>query len=288
MLTASQLFVLPSFIEQSLLNAEVIIEDDSRGSISFSKSGRNGSLAKRASLQTSRSSKGSRGSKRSTKYKTAKSTDAEKSNIKFLAETVERAPATIVQTGRDRLEVTVHPQSLTKTSDKATVFGEEYESDDEDEASDTDSDDETVTWTAVSVDDEASDIEIDEEAVIGEFFASTLAQAGVSHRDVDRVALQIRRTGSSDEEEDSDDDDDDDASASARTIDVTDSSRKPSWETVVNNVLQIIKQLKQFAPESGESKEEQVKNARLLKKLDEVMQICSDPSQIALCCTLQQ
>ena len=236
-------------------------------------------------MQSGRASKGSRGSKPSTSDKLVRRAGADKSNIKFMADSVERAPATIVQTGRDRLEVTVHPQSLTKRSDKAaTASGEDDESDEEEESdSDSDSDNPFTTLMSASTDDESSDI--DEEAVIGEFIASQLAQAGVHHGNVDRVEIQIRRDGADEGGDSSDDDSDDESSASTRTIDVTESSRKPSWETVVNNVLEVIKQLKQFAPEPGDNKQEQAKHARLLKKLDEVMQMFTDHSQFALFCT---
>ncbi|KAL0042671.1 hypothetical protein WJX79_007465 [Trebouxia sp. C0005] len=63
--------------------------------------------------------------------------------------------------------------------------------------------------------------------------------------------------------------------ASTSGSDEESSSRKddgqevPSWETVVNNVLQVVQQLKHFAPKPGESKEDQAKHADLMKKLNE-------------------
>ena len=205
---------------------------------------------------------------------------------------LERTPATIAQTGRDHLEVTVHPQSLTQTINQE--WGTEDSDDsDSDAGSDDNSDNPFATLISISTD-EDTDTEAEADANRGRVFypgrvitpselveesdraASIFSQQrdspdeGVAirgtriiHEDgtvefrVDDVAMVgSSSSGSADDEE----------STSQQAGD----DKKPSWETIVGSVLEVVQQLKQFAPEPGESREEQDKHAELMRKLDEV------------------
>lgn len=205
---------------------------------------------------------------------------------------LERTPATIAQTGRDQLEVTVHPQSLTQTINQE--WGTEDSDDsDSDAGSDDNSDNPFATLISISTD-EDTDTEAEADADRGRVFhpgrvitpselveesdraASIFSQQrnsadeGVAirgtrivHEDgsvefrVDDVAMVGTSSDRTDEEE----------SVSQQA---GDEKKKPSWETVVGSVLEVVQQLKQFAPEPGESREEQDKHAELMRKLDEV------------------
>lgn len=207
---------------------------------------------------------------------------------------LERTPATIAQTGRDQLEVTVHPQSLTQTINQE--WGTEDSDDsDSDAGSDDNSDNPFATLISISTD-EDTDTEAEADPGRGHVFypgrvitpselveesdraASIFSQQGNSpdegvairgtriiHEDgsvefrVDDVAMVgTSSSGSAGDEEDS------------TRQQAGDEKPKPSWEAVVGSVLEVVQQLKQFAPEPGESREEQDKHAELMRKLDEV------------------
>lgn len=201
---------------------------------------------------------------------------------------LERHPATIVQTGRDHLEVTVHPQSLTQTVNQEWGTEDADDSDsDEDDSSGVESGDPLKLLQLVpSTSDEDTDTEqtlvysklhpgriisasdlSNEQARVQALLRQNLSDSGeavslsgtrIEHEDgtiefrVDDV--QLASTSGSDEE------------ASSQEEDV---QEVPSWETVVNNVLQVVQQLKHFAPKPGESKEDQARHADLMKKLNE-------------------
>ena len=206
---------------------------------------------------------------------------------------LERHPATIVQTGRDQLEVTVHPQSLTQTVNQewGTEDADESDSDEDDSSGDDESDSpfkilQSVSSTSdvdIGTDSEqtlvysklypgriisASDLS-SEQARVQALLRQNLSDSGeavslsgtrIEHEDgtiefrVDDV--QLASTSGSDEE--------------SRSREEEGQEEVPSWETVVNNVLQVVQQLKHFAPKPGESKKDQAKHADLMKKLNEV------------------
>ena len=205
---------------------------------------------------------------------------------------LERHPATIVQTGRDHLEVTVHPQSLTQTVNQEWGTEDADDSDsDEDDSSGVESGDPLKLLQLVpSTSDEDTDTEqtlvysklhpgriisasdlSNEQARVQALLRQNLSDSGeavslsgtrIEHEDgtiefrVDDV--QLASTSGLDEE------------ASSQEEDV---QEVPSWETVVNNVLQVVQQLKHFAPKPGESKEDQARHADLMKKLNEVCMV---------------
>ena len=210
---------------------------------------------------------------------------------------LERYPATIAQTGRDQLEVTVHPQSLTQTVNQEW---ETEDADDSDSDEDTDSDDEDSSRNVIAVLDSASSSTqevsdagtgVQSTLVYEQLFPGRIINPSDLEDEAARVAALIQQ-------EMADDGDQvlvsgtriehDNGSIEYRVDDVklasTSSSndeesgskedkeeeQSPSWETVVSNVLQVVQQLKSFAPKPGESKEDQTKHADLMKKLDEV------------------
>ncbi len=215
---------------------------------------------------------------------------------------LERYPATIAQTGRDRLEVTVHPQSLTQT------VNQEWESEDADDSDDSEDDDAAsggdisdnpfaTKQSLSSSTDEDTDAEpqVERSLVYNKLFPGQIITPSALSDETERVAALLRQ-------EMSDDGDEvtisgtriqhDDGTVEFRVDDVElastsgsdqDSSSKeeeedqlPSWETVVNNLLQVVQQLKQFAPKPGESKEDQAKHADLMKKLEQARTFACD------------
>lgn len=218
---------------------------------------------------------------------------------------LERTPATIAQTGRDQLEVTVHPQSLTQTINQewgtedsddsdsdVDAAGSDDDSDVDDAGSDDDSDNPFATLVSISTDEDTDTEEDADKANVyypgriitpselveeSDRAAAIFSQQGISpsdegvairgtriiHEDgtvefrVDDVAMVSTSSSGSTDEEDS-------------SQEAGDEKKKPSWEAVVGNVLEVVQQLKQFAPEPGESREEQDKHAELMRKLDEV------------------
>lgn len=212
---------------------------------------------------------------------------------------LERTPATIAQTGRDQLEVTVHPQSLTDIHSKrvwVTDDSDESDSDQDEDDSDDDSDDPFVTMVSISTD-EDTDTEGDSERtlVFDKLFPGLLITPSELGEEAERVAgifsqLQtnanqlmgkggalrakhvVNEDGSVDfqlEEVDSSGSGTSGDDAVRKPAD-DDKGKKPSWETVVSSVLAVVQQLKQFAPEPGQSTEERDKHAELMRKLDEV------------------
>ena len=222
---------------------------------------------------------------------------------------LERTPATIAQTGRDQLEVTVHPQSLTQTVNQEWGTDDSDDSDSEADAADSDDNSDNPFATLLSVStDEDTDTEADaDKAVVlpsgmtkwfhpgqvitpselveeSERAAAILSQqldnqsdegiaitgTRIIHEDgtvefrVDNVAM-AGTSGSSG----AGDDATDGAESTPRQAD-DEEKKKPSWETVVGNVLEVVQQLKQFAPKPGESRDEQEKHAELIHKLEEV------------------
>lgn len=208
---------------------------------------------------------------------------------------LERTPATIVQTGRDQLQVSVHPQSLTQTTNQewGTEDSDDSDSDLDAAGSDDNSDNPFATLVSISTD-EDTDTEgdadkphvyypgrfitpselVEESERAADIFSQqrnspndegvAIRGTRIIHEDgtvefrVDDVAMVgTSGSGAADEE----------GSSSQQA---GDEKKKPSWETVVGNVLEVVQQLKQFAPEPGESKEEQDKHAELMRKLDEV------------------
>ena len=208
---------------------------------------------------------------------------------------LERTPATIAQTGRDQLEVTVHPQSLTQTTNQGwgTEDSDDSDSDMDAAGSDDNSDNPFATLVSISTDEDTdTEGEADKARVLypgrvimpselaeeSERAAAIFGQEGnnpnndgvairgtrIIHEDgsvefqVDDVAMVGSSSSGSADEEDS------------SSQQAGDEKKKPSWETVVGNVLEVVQQLKQFAPEPGKSREEQDKHAELMRKLDEV------------------
>ncbi|DBA90259.1 TPA: hypothetical protein ACH3X1_003551 [Trebouxia sp. C0004] len=214
---------------------------------------------------------------------------------------LERHPATIVQTGRDQLEVTVHPQSLTQTVNQewGTEDADDSDSDeddssaddsasDEDDSSADDSDNPFKTLQSVSsTTNEDTDTDTEQTLVSSKLYPGQMISASDLSNERARVIALFRQklsdsgqavslSGTCNEHED--------GIIEFRVGDVQlastsgsdeESSREedgqevPSWETVVNNVLQVVQQLKHFAPKPGESKEDQAKHADLMKKLNE-------------------
>ncbi len=204
---------------------------------------------------------------------------------------LERHPATIVQTGRDQLEVTVHPQSLTQTVNQEWGTEDADDSDsDEDDSSDDDSDNPFKTLQSVSsTTDEDTDTDTEQTLVYSKLYPGRIISASDLSNEQARVKALLRQnlsdsgqavslSGTRIEHEDGTIEFrvDDVQLASTSGSDGEPSSREedgqevPSWETVVNNVLQVVQQLKHFAPKPGESKEDQAKHADLMKKLNEV------------------
>lgn len=203
---------------------------------------------------------------------------------------LERHPATIVQTGRDQLEVTVHPQSLTQTVNQEwrTEDASDSDSDEEDSSAD-DSDDPFKTLQLVSsTSDEDTDTDTEQTLVYSKLHPGRIISASDLSHEQARVQALLRQnlsdsgqavslSGTRIEHEDGTVefrvDDVQLAGTSGSEEESTsreeDGQEVPSWETVVNNVLQVVQQLKHFAPKPGESKEDQAKHADLMKKLNE-------------------
>ena len=204
---------------------------------------------------------------------------------------LERHPATIVQTGRDQLEVTVHPQSLTQTVNQewGTEDADESDSDEDDTSGDDESDNPfKILQSVSSTSDENTDTE--QALVYSKLYPGRIISASDLSNEQARVQALLRQnlsdsgeavslSGTRIEHEDGTIEFrvDDVQLASTSGSDEESSSREeegqeevPSWETVVNNVLQVVQQLKHFAPKPGESKEDQAKHADLMKKLNEV------------------
>ena len=214
---------------------------------------------------------------------------------------LERTPATIVQTGRDQLEVTVHPKSLTQTVNQEWGTQDSDDSDsDEDAASDDDnSNNPFATLISVSTDEDTdTELEVDRSLTYQKLYPGRIVQPTDLAEEQQRVEAILREefpgeldggasvSGTRIVHED--------GSVEYQITDVTMAStsgsddseepnmqdaqeqqgKKPSWETVVGNVLHVVQQLKQFAPEPGESKEERQKHADLMQKLDEVHLLC--------------
>ncbi|DBB05907.1 TPA: hypothetical protein ACH3X3_009907 [Trebouxia sp. C0006] len=203
---------------------------------------------------------------------------------------LERHPATIVQTGRDQLEVTVHPQSLTQTVNQewGTEDADESDSDEDDTSGDDESDNPfKILQSVSSTSDENMDTE--QALVYSKLYPGRIISASDLSNEQARVQALLRQnlsdsgeavslSGTRIEHEDGTIEFrvDDVQLASTSGSDEESSSREeegqeevPSWETVVNNVLQVVQQLKHFAPKPGESKEDQAKHADLMKKLNE-------------------
>ena len=209
---------------------------------------------------------------------------------------LERHPATIVQTGRDQLEVTVHPQSLTQTVNQewGTEDADESDSDEDDSSADDESDNPfKILQSVSSTSDENMDTE--QALVYSKLYPGRIISASDLSNEQARVQALLRQnlsdsgeavslSGTRIEHEDGTIEFrvDDVQLASTSGSDEESSSREeegqeevPSWETVVNNVLQVVQQLKHFAPKPGESKEDQAKHADLMKKLNEVCIVCT-------------
>lgn len=208
---------------------------------------------------------------------------------------LERTPATIAQTGRDQLEVTVHPQSLTQTINQEWGTEDSDDSDSDMDAAGSDDNDENPFATLVSIStDEDTDTEGDADKAHVYYPGRVITPSELLEESGRAAAIfsQQQHTNSGDEgvaitgtriiHEDGTvefrvDDVAMVGTSGSGTADQEDSSsqqagdeKKPSWETVVGNVLEVVQQLKQFAPEPGESREEQDKHAELMRKLDEV------------------
>jgi len=207
---------------------------------------------------------------------------------------LERHPATIVQTGRDQLEVTVHPQSLTQTVNQewGTEDADESDSDEDDTSGDDESDNPfKILQSVSSTSDEDTDTE--QTLVYSKLYPGRIISASDLSNEQARVQALLRQnlsdsgeavslSGTRIEHEDGTIEFrvGDVQMASTSGSDEESSSREeegqeevPSWETVVNNVLQVVQQLKHFAPKPGESKEDQAKHADLMKKLNEVCMV---------------
>lgn len=222
---------------------------------------------------------------------------------------LERYPATIAQTGRDQLEVTVHPQSLTQTVNQEweTEDADDSDSDEDTDSDDEDSNDSSRNLIAVLESASSSTVEVSDAGtgvqstlVYEQLFPGRIINPSDLEDEAARAAALIQQ-------EMADDGDQvlvsgtriehDNGSIEYRVDDVklasTSSSndeesgskedkeeeQSPSWETVVSNVLQVVQQLKSFAPKPGESKEDQTKHADLMKKLDEAEKSLTSKSQ---------
>lgn len=217
---------------------------------------------------------------------------------------LERTPATIAQTGRDQLEVTVHPQSLTDIHSQAVWATDDSDDSDseDDEDSDDNSDDPFMTMVSISTDEDTdTEADSDRTLVFDKLFPgraimpSELVEESERATDIFSQLRSNQLTGQSTlrgkrivhedgsvefqlEEVDS--------SASSTSGDEStskpaeDKAGKPSWEAVVSSVLEVVQQLKHFAPEPGESAEERDKHAELMRKLDEAEKsLTSSPTQ---------
>lgn len=211
---------------------------------------------------------------------------------------LERTPATIVQTGRDQLEVTVHPKSLTQSVNQEWGSEDTDDSDtDEDAASDDDnSDNPFATMISVSTDEDTdTEPEADRSLMYHKLYPGRIVQPCDLAEEKRRVAAILKEefpsgldavSGTRIVHEDgsvefqitdaamASTSGSDEAEEPSMQNAQEDQEQKPSWETVVGNVLQVVQQLKQFAPEPGESKEERQKHADLMQKLDEVYVMC--------------
>ena len=231
---------------------------------------------------------------------------------------LERTPATIAQTGRDQLEVTVHPQSLTQT------VNQEWGTEDTD---DSDSDDDLAAAAAAGRDSNNSrfasqvpvssdehtgtEPEVEKSLMYHKLYPGRVIKPDDLASEQQRVAAilnnefpgqldEVAISGTRIQHEDGTVEFrvDDVAMASTSGSDSTadtgsqqpqeEDDRKPSWGTVVGNVLQVVQQLKQFAPEPGKSKEERDKHADLMQKLDEVCLTAPESFAVALKLTQQR
>lgn len=241
-----------------------------------------------------RPSRGSWGSKPSSSGATLDGTEIGEA---FQIETpgvidLERTPATIAQTGRDQLEVTVHPQSLTDIHSQAVwATDDSDDSDSEDEEdSDDNSDDPFMTMVSISTDEDTdTEPDGDRSLVLDKLYPGRAITPSQLVEESDRAtgifsqlrANQLTGQGALRAKLNEDGSvefrlDEVDTSPSSTSGDESiskpadDNGGKPSWETVVSNVLEVVQQLKQFAPEPGQSAEERDKHAELMRKLDEV------------------
>lgn len=224
---------------------------------------------------------------------------------------LERYPATIAQTGRDQLEVTVHPQSLTQTVNQewGTEDADDSDSSEDDSSNETADDDDSnndnpfrflQSLSSSSHDNTGAETDTEKTLVYDKLHPGRVIRPSDLSDEQARAEALLRRDLSDSGEAVSLSGTrivHEDGTVEFRVDDVQlastsgsdegsggqgEGEQSPSWETVVGNVLHVVQQLKHFAPEPGESQADQAKHADLMKKLDEVR--FSGPAIQCSCC----
>ena len=222
---------------------------------------------------------------------------------------LERYPATIAQTGRDQLEVTVHPQSLTQTVNQewGTEDADDSDSSEDDSSNETADDNNNnnpfrflQSLSSSSGDNTGAEVDTEKALVYDKLHPGRVIRPSDLSDEQARAEALLRRDLSDSGEAVSLSGTrivHEDGTVEFRVDDVQlastsgsdgepgsqgEGEQSPSWETVVGNVLHVVQQLKHFAPEPGESQEDQAKHADLMKKLDAVS--FSGPATQYSCC----